>query len=97
MTNNFRVSPNENVALSKCPTATPPICDSKKEYKELLENQVAQLSELQNQLYASERNAVLVIFQGMDASGKDGVIRHVMSGINPQGCEVTSFKQPSPA
>jgi polyphosphate kinase 2 (PPK2 family) len=53
------------------------------------------LSEQQQRLYVSGRYALLVIFQGMDAAGKDGVIRHVMSGIDPQGCDVYSFKQPS--
>jgi PPK2 family polyphosphate:nucleotide phosphotransferase len=65
------------------------------EYKELLDEHVKKLSALQRLLYASNRSALLLIFQGMDAAGKDGAIRHVMSGVNPQGCEVYGFKQPS--
>ena len=68
---------------------------SKKHAEKELQRGVEQLSELQNKLYAQNRWAVLVIFQAMDAAGKDGAIKHVMSGVNPQGCEVYSFKQPS--
>jgi polyphosphate kinase 2 (PPK2 family) len=63
--------------------------------KELLETGVQTLAELQDVLYAQDRWAVLLIFQAMDAAGKDGAIKHVMSGINPQGCQVYSFKSPS--
>jgi PPK2 family polyphosphate:nucleotide phosphotransferase len=72
-----------------------PFCRSKKGYRKLLEEHVEGLSSLQQLHYASNRYALLLIFQAMDAAGKDGAIRHVMSGINPQGCEVFSFKQPS--
>ena len=72
-----------------------PFCKSKKRYQELLAKHVEELSLLQNLHYASSRYALLLIFQGMDAAGKDGAVRHVMSGVNPQGCEVFSFKQPS--
>lgn len=72
-----------------------PICKSKKEYHHLLKRQVKELSDLQRLHYASDRYALLLIFQAMDAAGKDGAIRHVMSGVNPQGCQVFSFKQPS--
>jgi len=68
---------------------------SKEGYKELLESHVEELSSLQRLHYASNRYALLLIFQGMDAAGKEGAIRHVMSGVNPQGCHVSSFKQPS--
>ena len=61
-----------------------------------LEKNVSRIADLQNQLYAESRRALLIILQGMDASGKDGTVRHVMSGLNPQGCRVTSFKAPSP-
>jgi PPK2 family polyphosphate:nucleotide phosphotransferase len=91
----FRVRHGATVKLREWPTLVPPVCKSRKEYQKLLEKHVAKLSELQRLLYASDRHALLLIFQGMDASGKDGAIRHVMSGINPQGCEVFSFKQPS--
>lgn len=68
---------------------------NKKEAKEKLEDNTLKLRELQNVLYAHDRYAVLLIFQAMDAAGKDGTIKHVMSGVNPQGCQVYSFKQPS--
>ena len=68
---------------------------NKVEAKELLETGVKRLSDLQERLYADRRWAILVILQGIDTAGKDGVIKHVMSGVNPQGCHVTSFKAPS--
>jgi PPK2 family polyphosphate:nucleotide phosphotransferase len=91
----FRVRPGEKVQLSKWPTVVKPFCKSKKEYRELLGEYVAELSSLQRLHYASNRYALLLNFQGMDAAGKDGAIQHVMSGVNPQGCQVFSFKQPS--
>jgi PPK2 family polyphosphate:nucleotide phosphotransferase len=68
---------------------------SKEHAQEWLEQGVARLSELQDKLYAQDQWAVLLIFQAMDAAGKDGTIKHVMSGVNPQGCDVVSFKVPS--
>ena len=68
---------------------------SKQDAKEQLGKDIERLSELQSMLYAQDRYSILVIFQAMDAAGKDGTIKHVMSGINPQGCQVYSFKQPS--
>jgi PPK2 family polyphosphate:nucleotide phosphotransferase len=91
----FRVRPGKPVNLNKWPTIIKPICKSKKEYQDLLSQQVEQLSSLQRLHYASNRYALLLIFQGMDAAGKDGAIAHVMSGVNPAGCQVSSFKQPS--
>jgi PPK2 family polyphosphate:nucleotide phosphotransferase len=91
----FRVSPDDNVELKKWPTTVKPFRKSEKRYQELLAKHVEELSLLQNLHYASSRYALLLIFQGMDAAGKDGAVRHVMSGVNPQGCEVFSFKQPS--
>ncbi len=91
----FRVQPDTDIKLSKLPTKIHPFYKSEKKYRELLEEHVAALSDQQELLYGSDRYALLLIFQGMDASGKDGAIRHVMSGINPQGCDVASFKQPS--
>jgi PPK2 family polyphosphate:nucleotide phosphotransferase len=91
----FLVRPGERVKLKEQPTMVKPFCKSKKEYQELLEAHVEELSSLQRLHYASNRYALLLIFQGMDAAGKDGAIRHVMSGVNPQGCQVSSFKQPS--
>ena len=91
----FRVNPGQTVDLSQWPTQIVPVYVSKAQYQQLLATQVAQLAKLQKLLYAANRYAVLLIFQAMDAAGKDGVIRHVMSGINPQGCQVFSFKHPS--
>ena len=91
----FRVREGDEVDLKKWPTKVDPVYKSKEQYKSLLEEHVAQLSSQQQLLYASNRHAVLLIFQAMDAAGKDGAIRHVMSGVNPQGCQVFSFKHPS--
>jgi len=91
----FRARPGKQVDLSEWPTIVKPFFKSKKRYQELLKEHIKGLSRLQQLLYASNRYALLLIFQGMDAAGKDGAIRHVMSGVNPQGCEVFSFKQPS--
>src|ERR1700691_203702 len=91
----FRVRAGAKVKLKKWPTKIKSVCKSKKQYKKLLEAHVEELSSLQQLHYASDRYALLLIFQGMDAGGEDGAIRHVMSGVNPQGCEVFSFKQPS--
>ena len=93
----FRVKEGDEVDLGKWPTKVEPVYKSKGHYQKLLEEHVAQLSSLQQLHYASDRYAVLLIFQAMDAAGKDGAIRHVMSGVNPQGCQVFSFKHPSPA
>ena len=91
----FRVDPGDKINLRKWPTIVKPFCTSKKRYQKLLAEHVEELYELQRLHYASARYALLLIFQGMDAAGKDGAVRHVMSGVNPQGCEVFSFKQPS--
>jgi PPK2 family polyphosphate:nucleotide phosphotransferase len=91
----FLAKPGKQVALKEWPTATKPVYSSKAEYKELLKDHVKELSQLQQLLYGSAHYALLLIFQGMDAAGKDGAIRHVMSGVNPEGCEVFSFKEPS--
>lgn len=91
----FRVHEGQKVKLKKWPTIVKPVYNSKEHYQELLAEHVKQLSSLQELQYASNRYAVLLIFQAMDAAGKDGAIRHVMSGVNPQGCQVFSFKHPS--
>jgi PPK2 family polyphosphate:nucleotide phosphotransferase len=92
----FRVREDDKVDLGKWPTRVDPVYKSKADYKRMLAEHVDALSDQQMLLYASNSYAVLLIFQAMDAAGKDGVIRHVMSGINPQGCQVFSFKHPSP-
>jgi len=91
----FLVAAGDKVKLADWPTLIDAICDSRKQYKEVLEEHLKKLAELQQLHHAPGRHALLLIFQGMDASGKDGAIRHVMSGVNPEGCEVFSFKQPS--
>lgn len=94
-TQDFQVPEGGTVNLKKWPTLVKPVYKSKEKYQKLLAEQVETLSALQQLLYASNSYAVLLIFQAMDAAGKDGAIRHVMSGINPQGCQVFSFKHPS--
>jgi len=91
----YRVRQNQKVTLKRWPTSVKLLYGSKAHYRSLLAEQVEQLSKLQRLLYASNKFAFLVIFQAMDAAGKDGAIRHVMSGVNPQGCQVFSFKHPS--
>ena len=91
----FRVRPGEKLRLKKWPTRVKPHYASDEQYQKRLADHVGRMSSLQDLLYASNRHALLVIFQAMDAAGKDGVIKHVMSGVNPQGCQVFSFKHPS--
>jgi len=91
----FRVRDGKKVNLKNWPTAVKPYYSSKKQLKNMLRAHVKEMSDLQSLLYASNRYAVLLIFQAMDAAGKDSAIKHVMSGVNPQGCQVFSFKHPS--
>lgn len=91
----YRVAPGDKVKLGRWPTAVAPLYDDKGDYERQLDAQVKRLAELQNLLYAHNRYSLLLIFQAMDAAGKDSVIKHVMSGVNPQGCQVYSFKHPS--
>lgn len=92
---NFRLTPGRTLRLSKCPTDVKPFYESKSHYRKMLAAQINHLSALQSLLYAYDRYALLLIFQAMDAAGKDSAIKHVMSGVNPQGCQVYSFKHPS--
>lgn len=94
-TSPYRVAPGQKVKLKQWPTAVAPLYADKADYEAQLAGHIGRLSELQNLLYAHNRYALLLIFQAMDAAGKDGVIKHVMSGVNPQGCQVFSFKHPS--
>ena len=96
-TKEFRVRESEQVRLKKLPTKVKPFYQSAEHYQELLAEHVKGMSKQQGLLYALGRHSLLLIFQAMDAAGKDGAIKHVMSGINPQGCEVFSFKHPSAA
>jgi polyphosphate kinase 2 (PPK2 family) len=82
----FRVPPGKDFKLGDRQTTVKPFYKSGKHYKKLLEDNVEELSNLQQLHYASNRYALLLIFQGMDSAGKDGAIRHVMSGVDPQGC-----------
>jgi PPK2 family polyphosphate:nucleotide phosphotransferase len=91
----FRIREGEAVKLKHRPTRVAPLHDSKQAYDALLADHVARLTGFQQRLYAADTHALLLIFQAMDAAGKDGCIRHVMSGVNPQGCQVFSFKHPS--
>ena len=94
-TTEFRVQEGDAVDLGLWATHVKPLCKSKKAYRKMLQDQVEQLSDQQRLLYASNRHALLLVFQAMDTAGKDGAIRHVMSGVNPQGCQVFSFAHPS--
>ncbi|AUN94969.1 ADP-polyphosphate phosphotransferase [Pseudazoarcus pumilus] len=91
----WRVAPDSQVDLARWPTAIEPLYDSSRAYRDALAAGTRKLATLQRKLYAHDRYALLLIFQAMDAAGKDGAIRHVMSGVNPQGCDVHSFKHPS--
>jgi PPK2 family polyphosphate:nucleotide phosphotransferase len=91
----YRVPPGTRVILKKWPTRGKPHYSSKAHYQALLREHTAQVSKLQTLLYADNRHALLLIFQAMDGAGKDGAIKHVMTGVNPQGCQVFSFKHPS--
>ena len=91
----FRVCEGDPVKLKKWPTKVKPFYKSKEDFKRILEAHISELNARQSLLYADNRHALLLIFQAMDAAGKDGAIKHVMSGVNPQGCQVFSFKRPS--
>jgi PPK2 family polyphosphate:nucleotide phosphotransferase len=93
----FRIAQGKKVALAKRPTMIEPLYKSRKRYRALIEEQIAELAVQQTLLYANNSHSLLLIFQAMDAAGKDSAIKHVMSGVNPQGCQVYSFKHPSTA
>ncbi len=91
----YRIEHGKNFRLKDFDPATTGHLRSKEHAKELLEQSIAEMAELQDKLYAQDCWALLLIFQAMDAAGKDGAIKHVMSGVNPQGCQVYAFKAPS--
>ncbi|MGD1036542.1 MAG: PPK2 family polyphosphate kinase [Roseiarcus sp.] len=93
----FRLAEGEPASLAKRATQAKPVYESKADYAEILAKHAAALSELQEDLQRSTRYALLIVFQGMNTAGKDGAIAHVLSGVNPQGCKVVAFKQPTPA
>jgi len=92
----FLVKPHSKVKLPDFSTAAHPGCKDEAASKPILEKHRQQLSDLQEVLYASQAKAILIVLQGMDTAGKDGTIRHIFSGVNPQGCDVASFKVPTP-
>jgi PPK2 family polyphosphate:nucleotide phosphotransferase len=94
-TKKFLVLPKSKINLSKYPTDYSGDFKSKKEAVKILKKNIERMTELQAKLYAQDKYSLLIIFQAMDAAGKDGTIKHVMSGLNPQGTQVSSFKQPS--
>jgi len=94
-TKEFRAKEGEKVRLKQWKTKIKDFYDDKDEYKEMLEKHVDDLREMQGLLYAHDRYSLLLVFQALDAAGKDGAIRHVMSGVNPQGCQVYSFRRPT--
>jgi PPK2 family polyphosphate:nucleotide phosphotransferase len=91
----FRVRAGDQVSLKKLPTRVKSFYSSAEDYQKLLAAHIQEMSGCQELLYADNRYSLLLIFQAMDAAGKDGAIKHVMSGVNPQGCQVFSFKHPS--
>jgi PPK2 family polyphosphate:nucleotide phosphotransferase len=94
-TKQFRIRAGAKVRLKRWPTRIKPFYKSKAHYQQVLAANVEEMARLQNLLYADGRYALLLVFQAMDAAGKDGAVKHVLSGLNPQGCEVFSFKKPS--
>jgi len=95
LANTFRVDSGKHFQLKDFDPADTGHWRSKEHAAQALQQGIARMAELQDKLYAQNRWAMLLIFQAMDAAGKDGVIKHVMSGVNPQGCQVYSFKSPS--
>ncbi len=94
-TSKYLAKPGSEISLSKFSTKDTSGIKSKEDAKELLDKNIEKMIELQDRLYASDKYSLLLIFQAMDAAGKDSTIKHVMSGLNPQGTQVYSFKQPS--
>lgn len=95
VSSSYLVTPDQAFRLAAMPTCPPDDVPEKKELKDQLKKAIAQLSDLQEILYAHDYHAILLVFQAMDAAGKDSTIRAVLSGVNPAGCQVFSFKQPS--
>ena len=91
----LKVKPGSRINLAKIDPAFSAEFKSKRDTRDLLKDNIERLNELQYRLYAEDKRSLLIVFQAMDAGGKDGCIRHVMTGLNPQGCRVTSFKVPS--
>jgi PPK2 family polyphosphate:nucleotide phosphotransferase len=94
-TSHLQATGNRDIELSSWPTDVDAVYQSARNYRDLLANHIHHMKSYQERLYAENKHAILILFQAMDAAGKDGAIKHVMSGVNPQGCQVSSFKQPS--
>lgn len=92
----YRIEQGKNCRLKDFDPAATTHIHSKEQAQKLLQQSIVEMAELQDKLYAQDRWGVLLMFQAMDAAGKDGAIKHVMSGVNPQGCQVYSFKSPTP-
>jgi PPK2 family polyphosphate:nucleotide phosphotransferase len=92
----YLIKPSRKVRLDRIPTAPNGVTEDKKVARTALDDHRAQMAALQEVLYAEQKHAILVVLQGMDTAGKDGTISHIFSGINPQGCDVASFKAPTP-
>ena len=95
LTRRFLVPPGARIRLARWATDVPKFYEDDDDARKRLARQVERTSELQDVLYAGDCHALLLIFQAMDAAGKDGAIKHVMTGVNPLGCQVSAFKQPS--
>jgi PPK2 family polyphosphate:nucleotide phosphotransferase len=91
----YKLTPNQDFKLSKTPTRLEHNKLKRQTQKNRLNNDIEEISQLQNKLFAQDRKSLLIIFQGMDSAGKDSAIKHIMRGINPQGVNVTSFKHPT--
>ena len=91
----YRIDSGKHFQLKDCDPADTGHLHSKEHAEEALQQDIAKMAELQDKLYAQDRWSLLLIFQAMDAAGKDGAVKHVMSGVNPEGCQVYSFKAPS--
>jgi len=91
----FRFTGKEKFSIAKAPNKIAPLYTGKKDYRKLLEEYRSETNELQKMMYAHNRHSMLLVFQAMDAAGKDGTIKHVMSGINPHGMQIFAFKKPS--
>ena len=92
----LKVPEGAKLALDEWPTSTAPLYESKQDYEDALKDHSKALQKRHERLYANARHAMLIVFQGMDTAGKDGAIKHALSGVNPQGCRVASFKAPTP-
>src|SRR5271163_1348448 len=92
----YLIKPNSSVELSRHSTFSTPAYKSEKEADAVFEKHCGELDKLQDVLYASQKKSILIVLQGMDTAGKDGTIRRIFSGVNPQGCDVASFKVPTP-